>query len=86
MRSEHVAQLLESLGQVRRQGYAASAGELEDGPVTIAAPVLVDGVATAAISVSGPSYRLPAREVAHLARLTMDAAAAAAHRMAGRAR
>ena len=80
------AQLLESLGQVRRQGYAASAGELEDGLVTIAAPVLVDGVATAAISVSGPSYRLPAREVAHLARLTMDAAAAAAHRMAGRGR
>jgi DNA-binding IclR family transcriptional regulator len=78
--------LLETLRQVRRQGYAASAGELEDGLVTIAAPVLVDGLATAAISVSGPSYRLPAREVAHLARLTMDAAARAAHRMAGRRR
>ena len=78
--------LLETLRQVRRQGYAASAGELEDGLVTIAAPVVVDGVGAAAISVSGPSYRLPAREVAHLARLTMDAAARAAHRMAGRRR
>jgi hypothetical protein len=36
--------------------------------------------------VSGPSYRLPAREIAHLARRTMNAAAAAAHRMAGRRR
>jgi IclR family acetate operon transcriptional repressor len=78
--------LLETLRQVRRQGYAASVGELEDGLVTIAAPVVVDGVAAAAISVSGPSYRLPAREAAHLARLTMDAAARAAHRMSGRRR
>jgi DNA-binding IclR family transcriptional regulator len=78
------AQLAETLRQVRRQGYAASAGELEEGLVTIAAPVVIDGVATAAISVSGPAYRLPAREVPHLARRVMDAAAGAAHRMAGR--
>ncbi len=80
------ARLVETLRQVRRQGYAASVGELEDGLVTIAAPVVVDGVATAAISVSGPAYRLPAREVPQLARATMDAASAAAHRMAGRRR
>jgi len=80
------ARLAETLAQVRRQGYAASAGELEQGLVTIAAPVLVDGVATAAISVSGPAYRLPAREVPHLARLVMDAAAGAANRIAGRRR
>jgi hypothetical protein len=36
--------------------------------------------------VSGPAYRLPAREVPQLARATMDAASAAAHRMAGRRR
>lgn len=78
--------LAETLRRVRRQGFAASAGELEEGLVTIAAPVLVEGSATAAISVSGPSYRLPSREVPHLARLVMDAAAAAAHRMAGRRR
>ena len=78
------ARLAEVLRQVRRQGYAASAGELEDGLVTIAAPVLVDGVAVAAISVSGPAYRLPTRDVARLARQVIDAAVAASHRMAGR--
>ncbi|MEP6757898.1 MAG: IclR family transcriptional regulator [Actinomycetota bacterium] len=78
------ARLAEVLDQVRRQGYAASTGELEEGLVTIAAPVLVDDAAVAAISVSGPAYRLPARDVSHLARQVMDAAAAASHRMAGR--
>ena len=80
------AALAGGLARVRHQGYAASAGELEAGLVTIAAPVLVDGLAIAAVSVSGPSYRLPARDVPHLARRVIDAAAAAAHRMAGRRR
>jgi len=70
--------------QTKRQGYAASSGELEQGLVTIAAPVLVDGEAVAAISVSGPAYRLPQRDVPRLARHVMNAAAAASHRMAGR--
>jgi DNA-binding IclR family transcriptional regulator len=70
--------------QTRRQGYAASSGELEDGLVTIAAPVIVDGTAVAAISVSGPAYRLPQRDIPVLARHVIDAASAASHRMAGR--
>ena len=70
--------------QTRRQGYAASSGELEQGLVTIAAPVLADGLAVAAISVSGPAYRLPARDVPRLAKHVIDAAAAASYRMAGR--
>ena len=78
------ARLADVLRQVRRQGYAASVGELEDGLVTIAAPVLADGSAVAAISVSGPTYRLPTRDVPRLARQVIDAAAAASHRMAGR--
>jgi DNA-binding IclR family transcriptional regulator len=78
--------LVETLARARRQGYAASAGELETGLVTIAAPVVVDGRGIAAVSVSGPSYRLPLRDVAQLASRVMDAAAAAAHRMAGRRR
>jgi DNA-binding IclR family transcriptional regulator len=72
------------LDEVRRRGYAASSGELEDGLVSVAAPVLVDGRAVAAVSVSGPSFRLPARDLPRLARHVMDAAAAAGHRMAGR--
>ena len=70
--------------QTRRQGYAASSGELEDGLVTIAAPVIVDGNAVAAISVSGPAYRLPQRDIPGLARHVIDAASAASHHMAGR--
>ena len=70
--------------QTRRQGYAASSGELEEGLVTIAAPVIVDGSAVAAISVSGPAYRLPQRDIPGLARHVIDAASAASHRMAGR--
>ncbi|HSL12224.1 MAG TPA: IclR family transcriptional regulator [Actinomycetota bacterium] len=72
------------LDQVRRRGYASSSGELEDGLVSIAAPVLVDGRAVAAISVSGPSFRLPARDLPRLASHVMDAATAAGHRMSGR--
>jgi DNA-binding IclR family transcriptional regulator len=72
------------LDEVRRRGYASSSGELEDGLVSIAAPVLVDGRAVAAISVSGPSFRLPARDLQRLARHVVDAATAAGHRMAGR--
>jgi DNA-binding IclR family transcriptional regulator len=78
------AHLRELWSQAHRQGYAASNGELEEGLVTIAAPVLVDGSSVAALSVSGPAYRLPKRDVPRLARHVMDAAAAASHRMAGR--
>ncbi len=72
------------LGQTRRRGYAASIGELEEGLVTLAAPVLVDGRAVAAVSLSGPSFRIPARDMSRLARLLMDAAAAIGHRIVGR--
>jgi DNA-binding IclR family transcriptional regulator len=78
------ARLATVLDQARRQGYATGTGELEEGLVTLAAPVLIEGRAVAAISVSGPSYRLPARDLAKLARRVMDGAAAASHRMAGR--
>jgi DNA-binding IclR family transcriptional regulator len=78
------AKLRQIWAQTRRQGYASSSGELEHGLVTIAAPVMVEGAAVAAISVSGPAYRLPQRDVPGLARHVIDAAAAASHRMAGR--
>jgi DNA-binding IclR family transcriptional regulator len=72
------------LDRVRREGYALGIGELEDGLVTMAAPVLVDGRAVAAVSLSGPSYRLPERDLSRLSRVLIDAASAASHRMAGR--
>lgn len=72
------------LDETRRRGYAQSVGELEEGLVTIAAPVLIGGRAVAAVSVSGPSFRIPTRDLPRLGREVVDAAAAIAHRMSGR--
>jgi DNA-binding IclR family transcriptional regulator len=77
-------ELRRALGEVRRRGYAASNGELEDGLVTIAAPVLADGKAVAAVSISGPGYRVPTRDLPGLGRQVMEAAAAVGHRISGR--
>ncbi|HEY5860849.1 MAG TPA: IclR family transcriptional regulator, partial [Actinomycetota bacterium] len=70
--------------EVRRRGFVASNGELESGLITIAAPVLIDRLAVAAVSISGPTYRIPTRDVARLGRAVRDAAGAVGHRMAGR--
>lgn len=78
------AVLRAALEEVRRRGYASSMGELEDGLITVAAPVLVDGNAVAAVSTSGPAYRVPTRDLPALGRRVMEAAAAVGHRMAGR--
>lgn len=78
------ARLRAILEQTAAHGYAKSVGELEDDLVTIAAPVIVEGRAIAAVSCSGPSARLPVRDHAHLSRLVMDAGLAIGHRIAGR--
>jgi DNA-binding IclR family transcriptional regulator len=45
--------------QIRAQGYATAVDELERGLSALAAPVLgADGVALAALSISGPTIRL----------------------------
>lgn len=46
------------LAAVRRRGWAESVGERESGVASVSAPVVVDGVLVAAISVSGPIDRL----------------------------
>jgi DNA-binding IclR family transcriptional regulator len=71
------------LEEVRRRGYARSVSELEDGLTTVAAPVFVRGELIAAVSVSGPSFRLPARDLPRLGRLAVDAAGAIGRRMSG---
>jgi DNA-binding IclR family transcriptional regulator len=78
------ARLREVLAETRRRGWVPSVGELEDGLVTIAAPVLSEGRAIAAVSVSGPTYRISPRDHAQLTRHVVDAAAAIGHRVAGR--
>ncbi|MEJ8279383.1 IclR family transcriptional regulator [Pseudonocardia spirodelae] len=56
--------LLDELDRVRESGYAWSLEELETGLNAVAAPVLDHGGAVvAALSVSGPAYRLPAERI-----------------------
>jgi DNA-binding IclR family transcriptional regulator len=50
--------LWRELERVRRQGYAESLDELEDGLVTLAAPVRAgDGTLVAMLGLAGPSQR-----------------------------
>lgn len=62
------AALRDELAAVRERGWASVEGELEDGLNGVAAPVR-DGHqrCVAALSVSGPAYRLPAARLAALA-------------------
>jgi len=65
----------EELERVRRQGWASNVGELEDGLHAVAAPVFdAFDRCRAALSISGPSYRMPARGLAAQARACADAA------------
>jgi DNA-binding IclR family transcriptional regulator len=75
------AVLRRTLADVRRRGFAATVGELEDQLSTVAAPVRVDGRVIAAVSVSGPAYRLPPRDHARLGRLVVEAGQAISKRM-----
>jgi len=59
------------LAEVRRRGFAASTSELEEGLNTVAAPVRVDGHVVAAVSISAPSFRLPASELPALVPLAV---------------
>jgi len=71
--------LSEILLEVRRQGYAATDEEREEGFSSVAAPVLVDGDggprAVAAVSVVGPSARIRRGGKGAIARHVQDAAA-----------
>jgi DNA-binding IclR family transcriptional regulator len=68
--------LAEEIDGVRRRGWASVEGEFEEGLNGLAAPVF-DGAerCVAAISVSGPAYRLPPERVQELAAATQRAAA-----------
>ena len=61
------------LRRCHETGYAVADGELEPGLVAIAAPLLdADGLAVAAISVSGPSSRLTAHQIERIGRTLAD--------------
>ena len=61
------------LARVRRDGYATAVAELEEGLVAVAAPVLgPGGGCVAALSVSGPVFRMPPDQLGKLGRLCAD--------------
>lgn len=68
-------QLREQLRQVREQGYGVGLEELEEGLNAVAAPIRdYRGEVVAAISVSGPSFRLTREKIPEVAELTKRAA------------
>lgn len=76
------AQFRRLLTRVRRQGYASSTDELEDGLTSVAAPVLArDGSVLAALGVAGPSSRLTSRELPHVGARVVEAATEVARRL-----
>jgi DNA-binding IclR family transcriptional regulator len=66
--------LATDLAGVRRDGYATAVAELEDGLVAVAAPVFdPGGTCVAALSISGPEYRMTAGMLDGLGRLCAGA-------------
>jgi DNA-binding IclR family transcriptional regulator len=66
------------LAEVRRRGWASAWEELEVGLVAVAAPVRGrDGLVIAALSVSGPTARVPGDRVATIATVVVEQATAA---------
>jgi DNA-binding IclR family transcriptional regulator len=77
-----VDELLAELAAIRDRGWAAVREELEIGLNAIAAPVRDStGIVVAALSVSGPSYRLDEQRFAVVAEMTVAAAAAISRRL-----
>ncbi|MDE3130271.1 MAG: IclR family transcriptional regulator, partial [Acidobacteriota bacterium] len=67
------ALLRAELERVRCDGYATAVDELETGLAAIAAPVRgVSGEVVAALSVTGPTVRMPPARIAELARALVD--------------
>ena len=65
--------LAAELDRVRRDGYATAVAELEEGLVAVAAPVFgAGGGCVAALSVSGPAFRMPPDQLGKLGRLCAD--------------
>jgi len=74
--------LRRQLAQVHAEGYAVTVGEYETGLNAVAAPVFgTSGVAIAAVSLSGPAYRLPVGELVRTAASVVAAAARISERM-----
>lgn len=77
-----LTELSAQLAQVRADGWASVREELEIGLNAVAAPVYDStGTVVAALSVSGPSYRMGPEHFTHMAALTIDSAAGISRRL-----
>ncbi len=77
-----VAALRDELATIRGQGWGAARDELEEGLTAVAAPVRDHtGDVVAALSISGPSFRMDADRIPELSRLAIDAADAVSVRL-----
>ncbi len=67
--------LLRDLARIRRDGYAFTAGEFDDGVAAISAPI-VDSrrEVIAAVSIGGPAHRFSGKRLPHLIREVRQAA------------
>lgn len=71
------------LARARRDGWASAVGEYEEGLNGVAAPVFAArGECVAALSVSGPAYRVPPERLPELAALCVAAARSVSDRLA----
>ena len=76
------AKLRAQLAEVRVRGYATTMEELEEGLNAVAAPIRrSDGQVVAAISVSGPAFRMRPVDLPRMALVTMEAATAISRRL-----
>jgi len=76
------AKLLVALHEVRTKGYAQTVEELEEGLNAVAAPIFGgEGDVIAALSVSGPAFRMRPVDLPRMARFTVEAAAAISRRL-----
>jgi DNA-binding IclR family transcriptional regulator len=81
------AALRHELEAVRRQGFATATGELEEGLHAVAVPVLDRlGGCRAALSVSGPAYRMPEERLPGIAERCARAAGEIGGLLAGSVR
>ena len=75
-------QLRTQLEKAREDGWAFTVGELEEGLHAVAVPVFDRGGAcVAALSVSGPAYRMPQDRLPEIARSCQEAARAVSGRL-----
>lgn len=76
------AKLRTQLEEIRSRGYAQTIEELEEGLNAVAAPVRrADGEVAAALTVSGPAFRIRPIDLPRIARDTMEAAATISRRL-----